>query len=598
MKEQSSTRFNAPDSREVLRLLARIVEQSGRLMGGFLERQADGAARDFNVIDPGVLMKTVLQSAPRAMAHPLGLAGAQFRFWKDYTALWMHTGKRMLGMATDPIVVPEPGDRRFKDDEWQDNLTFDFIKQAYLLAARSTLDHARYLNGDDEHTARKLQFYARQLVDAMAPTNFALTNPQVIRRTLETGGLNVLRGLSHLLADLERGRGRLRITMTDESRFRLGENVATTPGKIVWQNELMQLIQYAPTTQTVYRRPLLIVPPWINKYYILDLRPKNSFIRWAVAAGHTVFVISWVNPDASLAAKSFDDYMREGPLAALDAMQRATGESEFKVIGYCLGGTLLAAALAWLEAHGDTRIRAATLLAAMTDFSEPGDLGVFIDAEQLALIDKQMARDGYFEGRSMAEAFNLLRANDLIWSFVVNNYLLGNEPFAFDLLYWNSDSTRMPREMHGFYLHKMYLENQLCRPGGLTLDGTPIDLGVVRVPTYVLATRDDHIAPWKSSFAVTGLFNGPVRFVLGASGHIAGVVNPPAAGKYGYWTNPARRNEPDAWLADAEFKEGSWWLDWKRWVARYNGKKGPARHPGDGALDVIEDAPGSYVKRR
>jgi polyhydroxyalkanoate synthase len=360
----------------------------------------------------------------------------------------------------------------------------------------------------------------------------------------------------------------------------------------------MQLLQYTPSTETVYKRPLLIIPPWINKYYILDLRPKNSFIKWAVEQGHTVFVISWVNPDEKLAHKDFQDYMLEGPLAAMDAIEQATGERDCKVIGYCLGGTLLASMLAYMAEKGDTRVKAATFFVSMMDFSEPGELGVFIDEEQLARMDEQMEKTGYFDGSSMAEAFNLLRANDLIWGFVINNYLLGKDPFPFDLLYWNSDSTRMPCKMHSFYLHNLYERNLLCKPNGISLDGVGIDLTKVETPAYFISTKEDHIAPWKSTYAGTQLLSGPVRFVLGMSGHIAGIVNPPSAKKYGYWSNDELPEDCDQWLAGAESHDGSWWLDWKKWVQRHNGKKVPARVPGDGKLEVIEDAPGSYVRVR
>ena len=385
--------------------------------------------------------------------------------------------------------------------------------------------------------------------------------------------------------------------MTDESHFTLGETIATTPGKVVFQNELMQLIQYAPSTETVFRRPLLVVPPWINKYYVLDLRPKNSFVRWAVSKGYTVFMISWINPDERQAEKTFEDYMLEGPLAALDAIEQATGERGVAAIGYCLGGTLTAATLAYLAAKGDKRIRSATFFASLVDFAEPGELGVFIDDAQIDSLEAMMAEKGYLDGRNMATTFSMLRANDLIWSFVVNNYLLGREPMPFDLLFWNSDSTRMPAAMHGYYLRKMYQENLLAQPDALSLAGVPIDLRRVDVPTYIVATREDHIAPWQSCFAACGLYRGQRRFVLGASGHIAGIINPPAGGKYGYWIGPVEESQDaDAWLAAAERHEGSWWDDWHGWQRRRaGGKKVPARAPGAGALKPIEDAPGSYV---
>jgi len=451
------------------------------------------------------------------------------------------------------------------------------------------------VEGMDDKTARKVDFYTRQFVDAMAPSNFVLTNPEVLRSTIESGGENLLNGLQHLLEDLERGKGRLMIKMTDMEAFEVGRNIAVTPGKVVYQNDLVQLLQYEPATAEVKRRPLLIMPPWINKYYILDLRPRNSFVRWAVERGHTVFVVSWVNPDEHLAAKTFDDYMREGPLACLDAIERATGERETNVIGYCLGGTLLAATLAYMAAKDDKRFASATYFASMVDFTEAGELSVFIDEEQLHMLEERMRQHGYLEGSDMATTFNMLRANDLIWSFVVNNYLLGKEPFPFDLLYWNSDSTRMPATMHSFYLRAMYQENKLVEPGGIALDGVPIDLRKIKTPTFILASREDHIAPWKSAYAATQLYKGPVKFVLAASGHIAGVVNPPDPVKYGHWENAKLPKKPDDWLAGAQYHEGSWWPLWEKWIARHAGGKVPARNPGDGKLKPIENAPGSYA---
>jgi polyhydroxyalkanoate synthase len=444
-----------------------------------------------------------------------------------------------------------------------------------------------------------VDFYTRQYIDAVSPSNFLLTNPEVLRETVASGGHNLVKGLSNLLEDLSRGDGeQLRLRMTDEKAFQLGVNIATTPGKVVYQNELIQLIQYQPEKGTVHRRPLLIIPPWINKYYILDLRESNSFVKWAVGAGHTVFVISWVNPGKALAGKRFDDYLSEGVLAALDAVERATGEREANVVGYCLGGTLLAAALGYLEAKKDARIASATFLASLIDFAEGGELEVFIDEQQVKALEKKMARRGYLEGSEMATTFNMLRANDLIWSFVVNNYLLGRDPFPFDLLYWNSDSTRMPAAMHSFYLRNMYMKNLLAKPGGIRLHGVPIDLTHVKTPVYFVSTLEDHIAPWRSTYAGAKLFGGPVRFVLGGSGHIAGIVNHPAANKYAYWTGTKLSDKPDQWLEAASQHPGSWWTDWSGWVAQYGGGKVPARVPGKGKLKAIEEAPGSYVRMR
>jgi polyhydroxyalkanoate synthase len=531
------------------------------------------------------------------MSDPSRLVQAQLSLWNDYMTLWQRTAQRFLGGSAEPMIEPPAGDRRFSDKAWTDNTLFDFIKQSYLLTARWLQGAVKDVEGIDERTARKVDFYTRQFVDAIAPSNFVLTNPEVLRATIESRGENLLNGLKNLLADLERGKGRLAIKMTDMQAFRIGENIAVSPGKVVYQNDLVQLIQYEPTTATVKRRPLLIIPPWINKFYILDLRPANSFIRWAVAAGHTVFVVSWVNPDQRLAGKTFADYMREGPLAALDAIEQATGEREANVIGYCLGGTLLASTLAYMAVKRDTRIKSATYFVTMVDFAEAGELSVFIDEEQLAALEERMNEKGYLEGRDMATTFNMLRANDLIWSFVVNNYLLGKSPFPFDLLYWNADSTRMPAAMHSFYLRNMYQENLLVKPGGITLDGVPIDLKKIKTPSFLLSTREDHIAPWRSTYAATRLYKGPIKFVLSASGHIAGVVNPPGS-KYGHWENDKNPPTAEEWLATATPVPESWWPVWERWVSRYAGGEVPARRPGDGKLNPIEDAPGSYVKVR
>jgi polyhydroxyalkanoate synthase subunit PhaC len=583
------------DIGDLSRRMADIAEKSEHLVADFLKRQSppDG----IGLGSPLSIGAAFFEMTARLMADPAHLVQAQLSLWHDYMTLWQRTAQRFLGGSAEPMITPPAGDRRFRDVAWDDNTLFDFIKQSYLLTARWLQGTVRAVEGIDEHTARKIDFYTRQFVDAIAPSNFLLTNPEVLRATIESRGENLLNGLKNLLDDLERGKGRLAIRMTDMTAFRLGENIAVTPGKIVYQNDLLQLIQYVPSTDKVKRRPLLIIPPWINKFYILDLRPDNSFVRWAVAQGHTVFVISWVNPDERLAGKTFADYMREGPLAALEAIAAATGEREANVIGYCLGGTLLAATLSYMAAKRDRRIKSATYFVTMVDFAEAGELSVFIDEEQLSALEERMNAKGYLEGSDMATTFNMLRANDLIWSFVVNNYLLGKSPFPFDLLYWNADSTRMPSAMHSFYLRNMYQENLLVRPGGITLDGVPIDLGRIRTPSFLLSTREDHIAPWRSTYAATRLYKGPVRFVLSASGHIAGVVNPPGS-KYGHWENDATPPTPEEWFAGAVQHPDSWWPGWQRWVAQYGGGEVPARHPGDGNLTVIEDAPGSYVKVR
>jgi polyhydroxyalkanoate synthase len=589
--------FRMPDPELVTRTMAEVAERGQRIVLDFLKRQSDGGSSS---PDPLNIGGAFLEMTTRLMANPTTLMQAQIGFWQDYLTLWQSTARRMMGQPdAAPVIAEDPRDRRFKDDAWRENEVFDFIKQSYLLSARFFQNVVGGVDGLDNKTAQKVDFYTRQFVDAMSPSNFLLTNPEVLRKTAETGGENLLKGLSHLLADLERGKGQLRIRMTDDSKFRVGENIAVTPGKVVYQNDLMQLIQYAPTTEKVLKRPLVIFPPWINKFYILDLRPRNSFVKWATDQGHTVFVVSWVNPDEALAEKGFEDYMQEGVYAALDAIEQATGERQVNAIGYCLGGTLLATTLAHMAAKRDTRIKTATYFVTMIDFKEAGELGVFIDEEQLSALEEKMGKRGFLEGREMATTFNMLRANDLIWSFVVNNYLLGQEPFPFDLLYWNDDSTRMPARMHSFYLRRMYQADDLVKPGAIELLGVKIDLRKIKVPSYLISTREDHIAPWKSTYRATQIYGGPVRFVLAASGHIAGVVNPPESGKYSHWINETLPPEPDEWFQGATELAGSWWPDWHRWVtAQDKAAKDqvPARLPGSGALPALEDAPGSYVK--
>jgi polyhydroxyalkanoate synthase len=481
MAEMSTPEPRMPDPVELARLYADIARRSGEVLAQFLKRGGDGAppGGDYEL----GIARAFFAAWARLLSDPSRLAEAQMKLWQDYASLWTNSMLRLMGHEPAPVAEPAKGDRRFRHEDWQRNFLFDYIKQSYLIAARHLHRAMARIEGLDPRTARKVDFYTRQYIDALSPTNFVLTNPEVVRETVATGGQNLLRGLSNLLEDLARGGGaQLRLRMTDEKAFEPGVNIAVTPGKVVFQNELMQLIQYDAATREVYRRPLLIIPPWINKYYILDLRADNSFIRWAVEQGHTVFVVSWVNPDERLAHKRFDDYLTDGVLAALDGVGKATGEREANVIGYCLGGTLLACALAWLAAKGERRIASATFFVAMIDFSEAGELEVFIDEKQLDAIERRMARRGYLEGGEMAATFNMLRANDLIWSFVVNNYLLGRDPLPFDLLYWNSDSTRMPAAMHAFYLRNMYLRNLLARPGGIELAGVPIDVSP-RPPT-------------------------------------------------------------------------------------------------------------------
>jgi polyhydroxyalkanoate synthase len=566
--------------------LQKIATQSQTLMQRFVSNQPD--AIKLGIGDTSSLGFDFFELMTKMMTNPAAVASAQIDLFYGTLSIWQKTAERMLMLRAQEANAPK--DKRFKHPEWSENAIFSFVKDSYLVAAKSILTAVREVQGIDDATARKVDFYTRQFVDALSPSNFVATNPEVLAATLDSG-------LENLLIDLERGNGRLSITMTDMKAFRLGENIAATPGKIIYQNELMQLIQYGPSTQEVRKRPLLIVPPWINKFYVLDLQPKNSFIKWAVDQGHTVFVISWVNPDEKLAEKSFENYMIEGPLAALDAIESATGERSVNTIGYCLGGTLLASTAAYLTAKSDDRIASATYFVTLVDFTDVGEMAVFIDEQQLASLERRMRERGYLEAQDMATAFNMLRANDLIWSFVVNNYLLGQEQMPFDLLFWNSDSTRMPAAMHSFYLRKMYQQNLLAKPGGINLANTPIDLSKISTPTFILSTREDHITPWKSTYAATRLYSGPVKFVLSASGHMAGVISAPGS-KYGHWTNDNLPPNPDEWFAGATPHQGSWWPVWNEWVSQLDSDRVPAREPGGGKLTIMEDAPGSYVRVR
>jgi polyhydroxyalkanoate synthase len=584
------------EDREDLGLVVQdIAETSRRLLEDFTARKLQNGVPSSP--DPLNLSHAIFDLTTRMISQPAALMQANLALWQEHLGLMQTTARRMIG-GGERYIEPAKDDRRFRDPAWEESIVFDFVKQSYLLTSRWLLNMINEFDGFDPKTHQKLDFYTRQFIDAMSPTNFVATNPEVLRLTLESNGENLIRGFRNLLQDLERGKGKLQIRMTDLEAFELGRNVALTPGKVVYRNDLMELLQYTPSTKQVYRRPLLIVPPWINKFYILDLQPKNSFIKYAVDQGYTVFVISWVNPDETYAQKSFEDYMQAGPLAALDAVEQATGEREVTSIGYCLGGTLLASTIAYLKAHRRDPVKAATFFTTMTDFSNAGELGVFIEKEQLDTMEAIMAERGYLDGSEMATTFSFLRANDLVWSFVINNYLLGKDPFPFDLLYWNSDSTRMPYSMHSYYLREFYLNNKLVKPGEVQLCGTGIDLGQVDVPTYLLSTREDHIAPWISTYAATQLYKGDITFVLAGSGHIAGVINPPTSNKYGYWTNDALPAEPEVWLEAAEHNPGSWWPHWSAWNGEKSGDMVPARQPGDGKLEVLEDAPGSYVKMR
>ncbi len=593
MTENKDTSAAVVDPQELTRSLAEIAGRSQQLVKDFVARQESG--QQISMDDALHMSKLFQDLYARLMADPMQLVQAQMAFWQDYMSLMQNQTLRMMGVESEPVRQPEKSDKRFAHAGWEDNPFFDFVKQSYLLTAdylHHTIDN---VEGLDEKTRRKIDFYTRQFISATSPTNFLATNPEVLEKTIETRGQNLLDGLNKLLEDLERGNGTLRIRQTHPEAFEVGKDLAVTPGKVIYQNDLMQLIQYSPVTDKVARRPILFVPPWINKYYILDLKPKNSLVKWLLEQGFTVFVISWCNPDAELAEKQFEDYMKEGPVAALDAVEQAVGERDVNMVGYCLGGTLLASTLAWMAERGETGVNSATFLTTLLDFESPGELEVFIDDEQLAGLERQMNDRGYLAGHQMAATMSSLRSNDLIWSFFVNNYLKGEDPFPFDLLFWNQDSTNMPARMHAFYLRNMYLENRLREPGGITLDGVDIDLSKVKVPAYFVSAKEDHIAPWHACYKGSQLLGGKTRFVLGGSGHIAGVINPPEKQKYGYWLNSRKNKDPDAWFEGAKQHEGSWWLDWVKWLEPQRGGEVPAREPGSGKLKPIEDAPGHYV---
>jgi polyhydroxyalkanoate synthase len=601
------TDIKLPDPAAWARNWARITEHSQKLVAEMAARQQPEPTHPPVAPlhapanpDPLNVGGAFMEIAQHLMADPAKLAEAQMKLWQDYAKLWANSTDRFLGREVTPLVEPDKGDKRFKDAGWQDGAVFDFLKQSYLLTSRWVQSTMSQAEGVDPKVARKAEFYAKQFLDALSPSNFVLTNPEVMRATIESNGENLVKGWENLLEDIERGKGKLAVKMVDSKAFTVGETIATAPGKVVYQNDLMQLLQFEPTTKQVYRRPLFIVPPWINKYYILDLKPQNSFIRWMVDKGYTVFVVSWNMPDETTTDKTFESYMREGILEGLDAVKKATGEDEVTAIGYCIGGTLMACTLAWMAQKKIDRIKAVTFFAAQVDFTEAGELSVFTDEETLTYLENLMAEKGYLDGGEMATTFNMLRANDLIWSFVVNNYLLGKEPFPFDLLYWNADCTRMPAKMHAFYLRNMYQKNLLSQPGQLELAGEKLDLRQIRIPVYLQASKDDHIAPYRSVYKATQLYGGPVRFMMAGSGHIAGVINHPDAKKYQHWRNETETNPPNVedWIKGAKEYPGSWWDDWDAWLAPKSGEKVPARRPGDGKLKVIEPAPGSYVKKR
>jgi polyhydroxyalkanoate synthase subunit PhaC len=576
---------------------ALAMAHGGKALAAMIRPIEEGHAKPTVAEDLTEAIKTFGKVAEYWLSDPKRALEAQTSISTNLMGLWSNTLLRLSGETKEPFVPPDPRDKRFASPDWGDNPGFDFLRQAYVIADR----WASHMVEDadlDKVTHDRASFYLRQLSGALSPSNFLLTNPELLRTTWSAEAENLARGMKMLAEDIEAGGGNLKIRQTNIDQFVIGVNMATTPGKVVFRNDLIELLQYAPTTEQVYRRPLLIMPPWINKFYILDLNPDKSFIRWAVAQGLTVFCISWINPSEKHADKDFNDYMKEGIFAALEQIEKITRERQVTTIGYCVGGTLTAATLAYMAATGDDRIAAATFFTTQVDFSDPGDLKIFADEDRIKNIESEMQMSGYLDSSSMANTFNMLRPNEMIWSYVVNNYLKGVEPMAFDLLAWNSDSTRMPRANHSFYLRNCYLNNQLAK-NKMKLGGVTLDLGKVKIPVYNLAAKEDHIAPARSVFNGAKLFGGDMRYVLAGSGHIAGVINPPATKpKYQYWTGPRPSGTFQDWVAGAQEHPGSWWPDWIEWIDSQAPQKVPAREPGGGKVRILGDAPGEYVREK
>ena len=585
------------DPREFARNVVRLFEEGGKVVKHAVEKAGASGGPYSALNELGEAAKIMGSLARQWSRDPAKLLDANAKLMQGYVDLWGRSVRRALGEDVAPVIEPERGDSRFRDADWTERQYYDFLKQAYLLTSGWLEDLVENTEGLDERTQHKAEFYTKLITEALSPSNFPITNPEVVRETMASSGSNLVQGLSHLAEDMEKSDDLMQISQTDRDAFEVGENLAVTPGKVVFQNDIIQLIQYSPSGEKQHDTPLLMVPPWINKFYILDLTAEKSFVKYVVDQGFTTFIVSWIDPDERLAGKTFEDYMREGILEAIDAVIQETGVKQINALGYCVGGTLLAATLAYMAATDDKRVASATFLTAQVDFTKAGDLLVFVDDAQLKSLEEIMMEVGYLDSSRMSAVFNMMRARDLIWPYVVNNYMLGKKPPPFDLLYWNADSTRMPAANHAFYLREFYRDNKLAK-GEMSLGGIRLDLSNIKIPVYQMAAREDHIAPAPSVFKGSRLFGGKKRFVLAGSGHIAGVVNPPAKPKYQYWTGPKKADGLQNWLERAEEYPGSWWPNWIKWLAKKSGDMVPARIPGQGGLGVIEDAPGSYVKSK
>ncbi|HET9160742.1 MAG TPA: class I poly(R)-hydroxyalkanoic acid synthase [Caulobacteraceae bacterium] len=545
--------------------------------------------------DPFHVGPALTEVMSKLAADPDGMMRAQADLYARYMDLWQATARRIAGEKSEPVIKPPAGDKRFNDPEWENQPVFDVMKQSYLLTTDWLNSLVGQVKNVDPMTKRRVEFFMKMLTDAFSPSNFLISNPVALREAIATKGESIVKGMENFAADLERGHGALAISQTDFQPFKVGENIATAPGKVIYQNDILQLLQFSPTTEQVYEIPLLIFPPWINKWYILDLRVENSMIRWLTGQGFTVFVASWVNPDGELAKKTFEDYMFEGVYAATEQVMKQCGVTQVNTVGYCIGGTLLSCALAHMAAKGDKRISSATFFAAQQDFVEAGDLLLFTDEAWVSDIERRMDQEGgVLPSQNMADTFNSLRANDLIWSFFVNNYLLGKEPRPFDLLFWNSDQTRMPKTLHLFYLREFYGKNRLAK-GDLVFGGETLDLHNVKTPVFIQSSKDDHISPYRSVYRGAKLFGGPTTFIMAGSGHIAGVINHPDARKYQYWINETLPADVEDWRDGSVEHPGSWWPYWAEWLKAKSGKKVTARDPSKGPLKPLEDSPGSFV---
>lgn len=530
------------------------------------------------------------------LKEPDKILKSQIELWTNLTKIWSNVLGNYLGEKSPPLYDSQARDRRFKDKAWEDSIYFNFLKQSYLYTADWSKKFVDSLEVKDLAEKRKLNFINQQIINAISPTNFVFTNPEVIKATVESEGENLVNGFENLIRDLDNSKKYLNITTSDHEKFELGRNIATSEGNVIYRNELMELIHFKPMAKKIYDIPILLVPAWINKYYIFDLSSDNSFIKWQLEQGYDVFVISWVNPGSSLADKKFEDYMLDGAIRAIDIVSQASGEGRISLMGYCLGGTLLVATLAYLAAKGeDKNIVSLSLLTTLVDFSDVGDMAMFIDEKKIDYLEDYMEKKGYFDSDDMVAIFSILRANDLIWSFVVNNYLLGNNPLPFDILYWNSDSTRLPATAHSFYLRNMYLRNSLIKPNGIILDGVAIDVRKINTSIYLLSTKEDHIAPWKTTYNFVNSISGDKEFVLSASGHIAGVINPPIKNKYCHWTNSNNENDPEKWFNNAKQHDGSWWPNWSKWQSSFMGEKISNKK---WHFKSLGKAPGDYVEMK